>query len=290
MFFPIPDEFPTRADVLAVVATSGNGPIGLYVRAGAWSVHQRTDGRIPRHVAVTLGTEEEAAALVRERLWRKARNGYVFTPWPGPTRAEIDSRRADSAARQRRSRANRSHAPVTRDIDVTHTDVTGDPGPYQTKPSAAAAARARTRGATTTPPTPPPADGSRRPRAAAGGAPAVDLPVDPSALVAVDILAERTAAAGLPVRWDTLTDPEVLEVAALVTEHGDQALITAALASRAAHSTAPASARAWLPTWRALPPPGRHLAAVPETRCPEHPTELERTCRSCAADRKAGTR
>lgn len=288
MFFPVPDEFPTRADVLAVVADAGNGPIGLYVRAGAWSVHQRTDGRVPRHVAVTLGTEDEAAALVRERLWRKVRDGYLFTPWPGPTRAQIDSRRADAADRQRRSRAARGHSPVTRDSGVTHTNVTGDPGPNQTKASAAAAARAAAR--QTNPPTPPPAGGSRPPRGASGTAHAVDLPVDASALVAVDILAERTSAAGLPVRWDTLTAPEVLEVAELVDQHGDDALITAALASRAAHSTPPASARAWLPTWRALPPPGRHLAAVPETRCPEHPTEHERTCRSCAADRKAGTR
>ena len=142
MFFPLPDEFATRADVLA----AGNAAIGLYARAGSWAVHQRTDGRIPAHVAAAFGTPEEAAALVRERMWRKVRDGYQFTPWPGPTRAEIDSRRTAAAERQRRSRATRTgHTPVTRDIDVTHPSVTSDPGPNQTKPKAAAAARARAR-------------------------------------------------------------------------------------------------------------------------------------------------
>ena len=112
-------------------------------------------------------------------------------------------------------------------------------------------------------------------------------PADAGPALAVEILAAKAAAAGMPVRWDTLTADEVDEVAALVAVHGDEALITAARNSRAAHATPAVSARAWLPGWRVLPPPGMRLAAVPEARCLEHPTEAARTCRACAADRKA---
>ena len=190
---------------------------------------------------------------------------------------------------------------VTR--DVTDTDPVTFWSPTQTKPKAAAAAAARAPAPARPQPRPPalapdptgaPAHArtgptrhpalhrTRRPGAQPGPEP------DPAETVAVEILAARAALAGMVVRWDTLTAPEISEVAALVATHGDQALIAAAAACRAAHTTPAASARAWLPTWRAMPEPGRrHLALVDEPRCPDHPTENARSCRSCAADRKA---
>lgn len=122
------------------------------------------------------------------------------------------------------------------------------------------------------------------PRDPGGGPPG---PADAGPALAVAILADRCALAGLVVRWDTLTGPEIAEVAALVEAHGDQVLITAAHNTRAAHATPAVSARAWLPIWRSLPPPGARLAAAPEPRCDLHPTEPARACRSCAADAKA---
>lgn len=286
MFFPIPDEFATRGDVLA----AGNGAVGLYARAGSWSTHQQTYGQVPAHVAAMLGTPEEAAALVANRLWRKVKDGYVFTPWPGLTRAQVDARRAGATDRQRRSRARRrapetpppppptGHDPVTRDTtEASHRDsrVTIGQGQYQGQTAAAAAD--------------PSACDTRPDPAPAGAANPFGLPAEATARVAVDILASRAATAGLVVRWDTLTALEVLEVATLAGTHGDDVLIRAAHATRAAHRTPAASARAWLPTWRALPPPGHTLAAVPDPRCTDHPTETARSCRSCAADRKAAT-
>lgn len=255
---------------------AGNAAIGLLVRAASWCCQQNTGGRVPAEMAGLLGTRREIEALIKAQLWARDDDGsYRFTPWTGPTQASVEATRAAATERKRRSRKAKSHTDVTRDSDVTNQNVTRD-GPvtfgqdldlYQDQSQNAAAAAF-----------------SPRPAGAAEAGPG--LPADATRL-AVEILAGRAAAAGLVVRWDTLTVEEAAEVAELVAAHGDAALITAAQRSRAAHTTPPASARAWLGAWRAMPPPGQTLAVVPDPRCPDHDTEPARTCRSCAADRKA---
>ena len=284
-FYLVGDEKAFDSEWVA----AGNASIGLLVRAASWCCQQGTGGRVPAAMASLLGTRREIEGLLRVGLWTRDEDGsYLFTPWTGPTQQSIETSRAAATARKRRSRTKaKSHADVTCDHGVTDPDVTPHvtrDGPVtrtqyqnqdliQSKTAAAAAVL------------PHPAD--------AADTVALGLAAEPAGLpaattrLAVEILASRAAAAGLVVRWDTLTAEEVAEVAGLVQAHGDQALITAAQRSRSAHSTPPASARAWLGTWRAMPPPGQTLTAVPDLRCPDHDTEPARTCRSCAADRKA---
>ena len=54
-WFRVDDTFSHHAKVMA----AGNAAIGLWVRAGAWSMQQLTDGFIPTHVAKQLGSRAE---------------------------------------------------------------------------------------------------------------------------------------------------------------------------------------------------------------------------------------
>lgn len=97
-------------------------------------------------------------------------------------------------------------------------------------------------------------------------------------------LRERLDAARLTVRWDKLKPDQLTEILALAARHGPARLVQAA-SREYQPSKPPAFAQAWLPGWRALPPPGQNLHALARN-CPVH--LLEEPCRSCAADRLAG--
>ena len=293
-WYPVGDEVAFGPQFIA----AGNAAVGLWTRAGSWSTLHLTDGHIPSDLARAMGTKAEIAALVRNDLWAATDDGYQFTPWNGLTRDGQSRAREAAAARQRVARSRKRHA-VTPDVTpaVTRDSRSDAPGdnpsdpwtsPAQSSPNAAAAAKRGRAAARSAQATAQPSGPARGLAAQSPAGLAVGLPADPAAHVAVDILSERACASGLVVRWDTLTDDEVTEVAELVTLHGDQALITAASIARTAHTTPAVSARAWLGLWRAMPPPGRHLHAVPETRCPHHDTEPAKACRSCRADRLAG--
>lgn len=89
-------------DVLAdhpKVIMAGNAAMGLWVRAGAWSMKHLTDGFIPDAVLSVLGTAKEADALVRVGLWTVSAGGYTFHAWDGrqPTKDEVEDRRSKRA-------------------------------------------------------------------------------------------------------------------------------------------------------------------------------------------------
>jgi len=72
--------------------------MGLWVRAGSWCCQQLTDGIIPGHIAVTLGTKQQATALVSAGLWDLLEDGsYSFHDWDKyqPSAAEVRAERQD---------------------------------------------------------------------------------------------------------------------------------------------------------------------------------------------------
>lgn len=90
--------------------TAGNAALGLWVRAGSWSMQQLSDGFIPHQVVAALGgTDDDCGALVTARLWDTAPGGYQFHDWAEyqPTREQVLAERAEAAERMRRVRANR---------------------------------------------------------------------------------------------------------------------------------------------------------------------------------------
>lgn len=92
-WFRVDDNLAFHSKVIA----AGNAAMGLWVRAGAWSMQQLTDGRIPTHVARSMGTKTEANRLVAAGLWNETSDGYEFHEWAGRQPSAEDVRLAAEA-------------------------------------------------------------------------------------------------------------------------------------------------------------------------------------------------
>lgn len=92
-WFRIDDTLAFHAKTLA----AGNAAMGLWVRAGAWSMQQLTDGHIPSHVARQLGTTGEARRLCQAGLWDQTDDGYRFHQWTERQPTAADVKRAAEA-------------------------------------------------------------------------------------------------------------------------------------------------------------------------------------------------
>lgn len=107
-WFKVDDTLPMHAKVVA----AGNASLGLWVRCGAWSMQQLTDGFIPTAIARQFGTRSEAKRLVDVGLWIEKDDGYLFHQWNPrqPTRAQVLAEREAAAERQRVAREKRRKA------------------------------------------------------------------------------------------------------------------------------------------------------------------------------------
>ncbi|MGH3500739.1 MAG: hypothetical protein ACRDQA_07555 [Nocardioidaceae bacterium] len=85
---------------------AGNAALGLWVRAGAWSAQQLTDGYIPNHVLRSLGTRQQAQKLVDAGLWIRTTDGHLFHQWDDrqPSRAATEKKRQAWRDRQNKRR------------------------------------------------------------------------------------------------------------------------------------------------------------------------------------------
>ena len=98
-WFKVDDTLAFHTKTLA----AGNAAMGLWVRAGAWSMQTLSDGFIPAHVARQLGTNREAARLVFASLWVETDDGYRFHEWDQrqPSRAKVHTDREANTERLR---------------------------------------------------------------------------------------------------------------------------------------------------------------------------------------------
>ena len=101
-WFKVDDTLAFHAKTLA----AGNAAMGLWVRAGAWSMQTLSDGFVPTHVARQLGTRAEAKRLVEARLWVEKDDGYLFHEFGErqPSRAQVHAEREANAEKLRRWR------------------------------------------------------------------------------------------------------------------------------------------------------------------------------------------
>ena len=101
-WFKVDDTLPFHAKTVA----AGNAAMGLWVRAGAWSMQQLTDGFIPHHIARELGPRHLCQRLVTAGLWDEKDDGYVFHEWNQrqPSRAKVYAEREANAERLRKWR------------------------------------------------------------------------------------------------------------------------------------------------------------------------------------------
>lgn len=81
---------------------AGNAAMGLWVRAGSWSMQNLTDGFIPREIAALLGSARDAARLVNAGLWHQKDDGYEFHNWMQRQRSRVKVEADREAARERR--------------------------------------------------------------------------------------------------------------------------------------------------------------------------------------------
>jgi len=88
---------------------AGNAAMGLWVRAGSWSMQTLSDGFIPDGNVALLGTDGQARKLVEVGLWDRLPSGYAFHEWEQrqPTKEQVHTERAATAERQRRAREKR---------------------------------------------------------------------------------------------------------------------------------------------------------------------------------------
>lgn len=92
-WFKVDDTLAFHTKVLA----AGNAAMGLWVRAGSWSMHTLSDGFVPTALARQLGTPKEARQLVTVGLWDEAEGGYMFHEWGDRQPTAVDVRRAAEA-------------------------------------------------------------------------------------------------------------------------------------------------------------------------------------------------
>lgn len=101
-WFRLEDSFHSHPKVIA----AGNEAIGLYVRCGAYAAQHLTDGFIPEAVMLLYGSAELAETLVRTKLVRRTRGGWLMPDYLdyNPSAERVKQERKLAAERQRRKR------------------------------------------------------------------------------------------------------------------------------------------------------------------------------------------
>lgn len=104
-WFKVDDCFALHPKAMS----AGNAAIGMWVRAGAWSAQQLTDGFIPDTIIGTLGGKPLARRLVKAGLWVPMDGGYQFHDWGDwqPTREKVLTARKEASIRQQKWREER---------------------------------------------------------------------------------------------------------------------------------------------------------------------------------------
>lgn len=99
-WFQVDDQLGFHPKAVA----AGNAAMGLWVRAGSWSMQQLTEGFVPAAIVRGLGSPAQAKRLVEVGLWISAPGGYQFHGWGERqmSKAEIEDRRRKRAAAGRK--------------------------------------------------------------------------------------------------------------------------------------------------------------------------------------------
>lgn len=118
-WFYVEDDFSFHRKTIA----AGNAAVGLWTRAGSWSMQTLTDGEIPAEMARSLGTTKETKRLVDVGFWVPKGDGYAFHQWETRQRSRVQVEADREAARQRQRRY-RNRGQERRGNDETDDGVT----------------------------------------------------------------------------------------------------------------------------------------------------------------------
>lgn len=106
-WFKVDDALAFHMKALA----AGNPALGLWVRAGSWSMQQLSDGFVPASMVTALGGgHKDAKALTQAGLWHQVDGGFQFHDWDEyqPTRAEVSAERRATRERVKKHRAKQA--------------------------------------------------------------------------------------------------------------------------------------------------------------------------------------
>ena len=133
-WFKVDDALAFHMKALA----AGNPALGLWVRAGSWSMQQLSDGFVPASMVTALGGgQKDASALTDAGLWHQVDGGFQFHDWAEyqPTRAEVEAERVATRERVKKHRAKRGSNDDGNSVSNGVTNGVSTPAPSRPVPS-----------------------------------------------------------------------------------------------------------------------------------------------------------
>lgn len=130
-WFKTTDTLMTDAKVMTMPLHERGMALGTWIACGTWSAQHLTDGKVPSGVIESfVGTLEGAETLVRAKMWKRVRGGYLFNNWSKYqfTREQVEDKREQERARkaEAREKARARRQVNTEDVpDMSHWDAAG---------------------------------------------------------------------------------------------------------------------------------------------------------------------
>ena len=107
-WYKVDDRLPTSRKLMRIPRAQRKAAIGVWTLAGAWSMHEMTDGFVPAYAIEEWGGDDtDAQALVRAGMWeedeRDGDPGWQFVNWDEyqPTKADVEAKRERDRERKR---------------------------------------------------------------------------------------------------------------------------------------------------------------------------------------------
>lgn len=105
-WFKVDDHLPFHQKTVM----AGNEAMGLWVRAGAWSSGQFTNGFVPKAMAHVMANEAVCHQLVMAKLWDEVEDGYQFHDWLDFQPDGVEARAKKAAQSEKRRIAGKKGA------------------------------------------------------------------------------------------------------------------------------------------------------------------------------------
>ena len=125
-WYKVDDRLPTSRKLMRIPRLDRPAAIGIWTLAGAWSMHEMTDGFVPAYAIEEWGGDEtHADALVTAGMWerdeRDGDSGYQFVNWDEyqPTKADVEARRERDRERKRNQPRDKGGKFAGRTVDAT---------------------------------------------------------------------------------------------------------------------------------------------------------------------------
>ena len=124
-WYKVDDRLPTSRKLIRIPRSKRAAAIGVWTLAGAWSMHDMTDGFVPAYMIEEWGGDESHAdALVNAGMWeedeRDGDPGYQFVNWDEyqPTKADVEAKRERDRERKRNQPRDKGGKFAGRTVDA----------------------------------------------------------------------------------------------------------------------------------------------------------------------------